>query len=110
MGWYLRQGRVVQMLMGSKSQDILRCQLEQLSTYGILKEHGTAFTNALIRSLIDVGLLRFRKGIPLVDLNSVVRRRQVLVIISWCGQAKSSPLSDDSVQMDDLRLIMLLVS
>ena len=62
-GWegIFGKGRVVQMLMGSKSQDILRCRLEQLSAYGILKQHGTAFINALMRSLIDVGLLRIQK-------------------------------------------------
>lgn len=72
-GWegVFGKGRIVQMLSGSKSQDILRCKLEKLSTYGILKEEGTAFLNALFRSLLDGGLVCIqKKEYPLLTLTA----------------------------------------
>ncbi|MGJ8676880.1 MAG: RecQ family ATP-dependent DNA helicase [Akkermansiaceae bacterium] len=63
------KGRIVQMLMGSKSQDIRRQRLDALSTYGLLKEQGTAYLNELFRSLHDAGLVFTQKGeYPLLTL------------------------------------------
>ena len=45
------RGKIVQMLVGSKSQDILSTSLNKLSTYGILKEKGTGYVNGVMRSL-----------------------------------------------------------
>lgn len=71
-GWEGRfgRGRVVQMLMGSKSQEILRVRLNTLSTYGLLKELGTAYLNELFRSMHDAGLVFTQKGeYPLLTLS-----------------------------------------
>ena len=40
-GWegIFGRGRIVQMLVGSKSQEVLRVRLHELKTYGMLKEH-----------------------------------------------------------------------
>lgn len=70
-GWEGRfgRGRVVQMLMGSKSQEILRVRLNELSTYGLLKDMGTAYLNELFRSMHDAGLVFTQKGeYPLLTL------------------------------------------
>ena len=70
-GWQGRfgRGRVVQMLMGSKSQEILRVRLNELTTYGLLKECGTAYLNELFRSLHDAALVYTQKGeYPLITL------------------------------------------
>jgi len=70
-GWEGRfgRGRVVQMLMGSKSQEILRVRLNELSTYGLLKELGTAYLNELFRSIHDAGLIFTQRGeYPLISL------------------------------------------
>lgn len=58
-GWEPRygRGRIVQMLAGSKSREILGSGLDQLSTYGILRRQGAGFLNRLIRSLSEAGLL-----------------------------------------------------
>ncbi|MBT8037357.1 MAG: ATP-dependent DNA helicase [Verrucomicrobiae bacterium] len=71
-GWEGRfgRGRVVQMLMGSKSQEIMRVRLNTLSTYGLLKELGTAYLNELFRSMHDAGLVFTQKGeYPLLTLS-----------------------------------------
>ena len=63
------KGRIVQMLMGSKSQDIIRLRLDTLTTYGLLKEMGTAYLNELFRSMHDSGLVFTQKGeFPLLTL------------------------------------------
>ncbi len=65
------RGRVVQMLVGSRSREILNARLDELRTYGILKEAGTAYLNALFREMQDVGLLRVPVGeYPLITLTS----------------------------------------
>ncbi|MEI8037061.1 MAG: ATP-dependent DNA helicase RecQ [Verrucomicrobiota bacterium] len=58
-GWEARfgRGRIVQMLAGSKSQEILSVRLDQLTTYGILRDKGTGYLNGLLRALADAGLV-----------------------------------------------------
>ena len=73
-GWDGRYGRgkIVQMLCGSRSQEILAGGLDQLSTYGILKEQGTGYLNALLRALGDAGLVRTDAGeYPLLTLTAL---------------------------------------
>ena len=70
-GWegIFGRGRIVQMLTGSKSQEILRVRLHELSTYGLLKDQGTAYLNELFHSLHAAGLLVTQHGeFPLVTL------------------------------------------
>jgi ATP-dependent DNA helicase RecQ len=73
-GWQARfgRGRIVQMLAGSKSQEILAVRLDQLSTYGILRDQGAGYLNSLLRSLADVGLVCTVAGeYPLMTLTSL---------------------------------------
>jgi ATP-dependent DNA helicase RecQ len=51
------RGRIVQMLAGSKSQEILSAGLDKLTTYGILADKGAGYLNGLMRSLADAGLV-----------------------------------------------------
>ena len=63
------RGRIVQMLTGSKSQEVMKAALNELTTYGILKVEGTAFLNELMHALHDAGLLVTQRGeFPLVTL------------------------------------------
>jgi len=73
-GWEPRfgRGRIVQMLAGSKSQEIIGGGLDKLSTYGILKDKGAGYLNSLMRSLADAGLVVTVKGeFPLMTLTSL---------------------------------------
>ncbi len=70
-GWegIFGRGRIVQMLTGSKSQEILRVRLHELSTYGILKDKGTAYLNELFHAMHSAGLVMTQTGeFPLVTL------------------------------------------
>jgi ATP-dependent DNA helicase RecQ len=70
-GWEPKfgRGRIVQMLAGSRSQEILNAGLDQLSTYGLLKEKGSGYINSLMRALSDAGLVITVTGeFPLLTL------------------------------------------
>jgi ATP-dependent DNA helicase RecQ len=58
-GWEPRFGRcrTVQMLAGSKSQKIISAGLDQLTTYGILRDKGAGYLNGLVCYLSDAGLV-----------------------------------------------------
>lgn len=107
-GWVgiFGRGRVVQMLMGSKSQDILRCNLEKLSTYGMLKEHGTAFLNALFRALIESGILVIQKNefplLTLTPLGDKIMQGERNYQVTWPAAEKKSGVKEGEIEMDDL--------
>ena len=64
------KGRIVQMLSGSKSQEILNNRLDQLTTYGILADKSTGYLNGLFRSMAEEGLVITQTGdYPLMTLS-----------------------------------------
>ena len=107
-GWegIFGRGRIVQMLVGSKSQEVLRVRLHELKTYGLLKDQGTAYLNALARSLHEGGLLVTKMGeYPLVTLTQ--RGEQVMLgktsyALEWPTAGGASKVSDDGVVLEDL--------
>src|SRR2546421_809867 len=63
------RGRIVQALVGSRSQEIINAQLDRLSTYGLLRNEGAAYLNLLLRELQDTGILVSSGGqYPMVTL------------------------------------------
>lgn len=58
-GWQGRfgRGKIVQALLGSRTRPVLDARLDQLSTYGLLREEGTSYLNELFREMQDAGLL-----------------------------------------------------
>ena len=107
-GWegIFGRGRIVQMLQGSKSQEVLRVRLHELKTYGILKKQGTAYLNALARSLNNGGLIVTQMGeYPLVTLTP--RGEQVMMgktsySLEWPSNDGGSKTSADGVDLKDL--------
>jgi len=88
-GWEARfgRGRIVQMLAGSKSQEIISVRLDQLSTYGILRDQGTGYLNGLMRSLSDAGLVCTVTGeyplLTLTPLGDQVMRGDASYQLVW---------------------------
>ena len=65
------KGRVVQMLVGSRSQEVLSARLDELSTYGLLRDSGTAFVHALLREMETASLVVVSRGkYPLITLTA----------------------------------------
>ncbi len=58
-GWEARFGRmkIAQMLVGSRSREILNARLDELSTYGLMKTEGSHYVAALLRELQNAGML-----------------------------------------------------
>ncbi len=50
-------GRITLALVGSRSKEVFDAQLDQLSTYGLLKEFGYDFTQELLRRLVAAGCI-----------------------------------------------------
>ena len=104
-GWEGRfgRGRVIQMLVGSKSQDVLRTRLHELKTYGLLKQEGTAYLNVLCRSLHEGGLLVTQMcEYPLVTLTprgEQVMRSLTSYSIEWPNQGGVAPAG---VELEDM--------
>ena len=65
------KGRIIQMLVGSKSKEIVDAGLDQLSTYGLLKQAGTHALHPLFVEMEKLGLIETSGGeYPLVSLTS----------------------------------------
>ncbi len=63
------KGKIVQMLVGGRSQDILNSRLDQLTTYGLLKPQGQAYVFALLAELQKNGYVAIQKTpYPLMTL------------------------------------------
>jgi ATP-dependent DNA helicase RecQ len=94
------------MLVGSKSQEVLRVRLHELKTYGILKELGTAYLNALARSLNEGGLIVTQMGeYPLVTLTprgEQAMKGKTSYALEWPSAAGGSKTSDEGVRLEDL--------
>ena len=58
-GWQGRygRGRIVQTLLGSRTRPVLDARLDQLSTYGLLRNEGISYLNELFREMQAAGLL-----------------------------------------------------
>jgi ATP-dependent DNA helicase RecQ len=88
-GWEPKfgRGRIVQMLAGSKSQEIISARLDQLTTYGILREKGAGYLNGLMRSLADAGLVVTVTGefplLTLTPLGDKVMRGEAKFQLVW---------------------------
>lgn len=63
------KGKIVAMLTGSQSADLASARLNSLSTFGLLKEEGSAYVFALISEMERAGLVATRKTpYPLLGL------------------------------------------
>lgn len=98
------RGRIVQMLTGSKSQEILRVRLHELSTYGILRGKGTAFLNELFHSLHAADLLVTRRGeYPLVTLTpkgEQAMRGKIEYSLIWPETLRESTAKGSAARME----------
>ncbi len=73
-GWLPRfgKGRIVAMLTGSKSREVVDAGLDQLSTYGLLKSLGTANVQQLFKEMEKAGLVETQtpEDYPLLALTA----------------------------------------
>jgi ATP-dependent DNA helicase RecQ len=96
-GWTGRygRGRIIQMLLGSRAKEILEAGLDQLSTYGLLKQEGNTYVTALFRELEQEGLIKVESGeYPLVTLTprgEEVMRGERRCLLAWPRREELAP-------------------
>ncbi len=98
-GWHGRfgKGRIVQALLGSRTRAVLDARLDELSTYGLLREQGVSYVNELFREMQNAGLLAQPRQtgsdgkdyqlMTLTPLGDQVMRGQATGQLSWPEQA-----------------------
>ena len=96
------KGRIIQMLVGSKSKEIVEAGLDQLSTYGLLKSVGTSALHPLFGEMEKQGLIETSTGeYPLVTLTpkgAEIMRKGSNIRMMWPSTAPKadSPLKPGS--------------
>ena len=101
------RGRIVQMLVGSKSQEVKKNKLDVLTTYGILKKEGVAYLNELFHAMHDAGLIYTQKGeYPLVSLTArgeLAMLGKATSALVWPGGSKAAVADDDdSLELEEV--------
>jgi ATP-dependent DNA helicase RecQ len=96
MGRY-GKGRIVQMLVGGKSKEVVDAGLDQLTTYGLLKHLGAAAVNPLFNEMERKGLIETSGGeYPLVSLTSKGIKHLKTgenLVMRWPAQMVEKPAS-----------------
>jgi ATP-dependent DNA helicase RecQ len=65
------KGRIIAMLVGSRSQEVLNANLDQLSTYGLLRHLGSQALHPVFQQIEQLGLIQTSGGeYPLVSLSA----------------------------------------
>lgn len=86
------RGKIVQCLLGSRSQEIVVAGLDQLTTHGILKDLGPSYVNELFRELAEKGCVTSSSGqYPLLTLTpagEAVMRGTVNPELQWPEKQK----------------------
>lgn len=95
--WVPRFGRglILQMLGGSTDQKVSQFKLDQLSTYGILKDLRASFLKALFEATLDAGYLYSTGGmrpvITLTPMGSAVMRGGLDPEMLWPKEEAAAP-------------------
>lgn len=108
------KGRIIQMLVGSKSKEVVDAGLDQLSTYGLLKELGTNALHPLFAEMERQQLIETSTGeYPIVTLTAKgaeVMKKGSNVRMMWpntapkmdSGLKASSQISDTGMSATEL--------
>ncbi|MBP7948948.1 MAG: ATP-dependent DNA helicase RecQ [Verrucomicrobiales bacterium] len=56
------RAKIIGMLTGSRDREVLGARLDELSTYGLLKEQGTSYLQSLFREMEAAGLVSSSQG------------------------------------------------
>ncbi len=96
------KGKIVAMLAGSKSQEVIKARLDQLTTHGLLKSEGSAYVYALLGEFEKAGLVVVKKTpYPLMTLTrrgSDAMRGDRTFRINWPDAAKLAATAGKSTK------------
>lgn len=95
------KGRIVAMLLGSKSREVVDAGLDELSTYGMLKKVGTAGVQQLFKEMERLGYVETitEENFPLLRITSEgaqIMRQGGSVKMLWPDLSGPSPMTKTS--------------
>jgi len=100
------KGKIVQMLVGSRSQELSAGRLDELSTYGILKDEGSSYVFALLSEMEKAGLVAIRKTpYPLLTITrrgADVMRGDRHFTLAWPDRGKLAAKAKKDSDLPDL--------
>ncbi len=100
------KGKIIQMLVGSRSKEVVDAGLDQLSTYGLLKKAGTSLLHPLFAEMEKQGLIQTSTGeFPLVTLTpkgADVMRRGTQVRMLWPRNVLKEPSPKPNAAMPEV--------
>ena len=87
------KGKIVSMLTGSRSQEMLSAGLDRLTTHGLLKSEGSAYVHALLKALEGEGLVATQRRdnfalLTLTARGSAVMRGDRNFRLRWPDRAR----------------------
>ncbi len=100
--WEGRFGKtkIISMLTGSRSEEMTTSRLNRLTTYGILREEGTAYLQKLIQEFERAGLIVVQKTpYPLLALTrrgAAVMKGDRKFRLTWPSRSKESQASSEA--------------
>jgi ATP-dependent DNA helicase RecQ len=135
-GWHGRfgKGRIVQALLGSRTRAVLDARLDELSTYGLLREQGISYVNELFTEMQNAGLViqspqtgsdgKEYQLVTLTGLGEQVMRGQAVCQLSWpeesgeagglsiLGRVRKPPMAGSAVpsHLDDAAIDIVLLN
>jgi ATP-dependent DNA helicase RecQ len=87
------QNRVIQVLVGSQSKEILDARLNELTTYGLLKKRSTNYLHELFREMEEAKFIYSTGGqfpmIGLADLGISVMQNSTPFELAWPAERKA---------------------
>jgi ATP-dependent DNA helicase RecQ len=98
------RNRVIQVLLGSQTKEILDARLNELSTYGILKQSSTKYLQELFRELEEEQLIQLTGGqYPMITLTQrgiAVMQDRVPYQLVWPKETKARTKRELELNVD----------
>ncbi len=100
------RGRIVAMLLGSKSREVLDAKLDELSTYGLLKSMGTAGVNQLFKEMEKQGMVETTADgeyplLRLTDKGGEVMRKGGSIRMQWPDLSRRASMTKAGVAPEE---------
>jgi ATP-dependent DNA helicase RecQ len=105
-GFFPRFGRnrVIQVLLGSQAKEILDARLQELSTYGILKQSSPKYLQELFREFDEARLIQSTGGqypmITLTELGTAVMQDRAPYQLVWPNETKTRNRKETAKSID----------
>lgn len=104
--------RIIKCLIGSKAKPIVNAGLDQLTTWGALKEYGQGFMSELFDGMARMGMVETTEGeyplFRITEYGSRIMFGEMIPELAWPTEKTESSISEEEpMDIDDALLKML---